>query len=48
MKRFLQIASLCSLVLVFAFSAFGAGKPIKVGFPMILSGGGPCSASLLP
>ncbi len=40
MKRFLQIASLCSLVLVFAFSAFGAGKPIKVGFPMILSGGG--------
>jgi branched-chain amino acid transport system substrate-binding protein len=40
MKRFWQIASICSLVLVFAFSAYGAGKPIKVGFPMILSGGG--------
>jgi len=40
MKRFVQIASLCSLVLIFAFSAYGAGEPIKVGFPMILSGGG--------
>ncbi|MGE5253899.1 MAG: ABC transporter substrate-binding protein, partial [Planctomycetaceae bacterium] len=40
MKRILQVASICSLVLVFAFSAYGAGKPIKVGFPMILSGGG--------
>jgi branched-chain amino acid transport system substrate-binding protein len=40
MKRFWQIACICSLVLVFAFSAYGAGEPIKVGFPMILSGGG--------
>jgi len=40
MKRFVQIASICSLVLIFAFSAYGAGEPIKVGFPAILSGGG--------
>jgi len=40
MKRFLQVGSICIATLALAFSAYGAGEPIKVGFPMILSGGG--------
>jgi branched-chain amino acid transport system substrate-binding protein len=40
MKRFLQVGSMCIVTLALAFSAYGAGQPIKVGFPMILSGGG--------
>jgi len=40
MKRFLTVGFICVASLAVAFSAYGAGQPIKVGFPMILSGGG--------
>jgi len=40
MKRFLQVGSICIVTLALAFSAYGAGQPIKVGFPMFLTGTG--------